>query len=357
MNPLSRAAPPVALQACRQAEVPADSEQVAKLWGEVFPDLQGTRAWSKLDWMHARNPAGPGIITLCESTGGEAVACLGVAARQVTIGNRSVPMGQLEGMAVREAYRTLGPALKLTRSALSLAEREMQAVYGVPTGKAELVLRRLGMSQTDLLVHYHRPLVPSRMTGLPGLLKKSRHLAGLGDLVVRGWTALGARRARARFTLSALESVSGALGDVWEDRGALECLVSDRSPSTLLWYFFGNGLFRSPRILTVSDRRSGRCLGYAAWRMDGSSARILDFLVPRGGSLLPALMHCVAEEAAKQSASILSVEFAGPARVHAGLRGAGFLPRGELPVFLHDFTSGREVASHSLYMTAFDRDV
>ena len=142
---------------------------------------------ARFDWLHTRNPAGPGRFWMAvDSATGETVGTAAAFPRLFSVDGREERGWVLGDFCVSERHRSLGPALKLQRSCLDLAaDSATPFCYDFPSQAMMTVYRRLRIvprGQMRRLVKLLR--VDHKLGALARVPYVSRAVARIIDLLL-----------------------------------------------------------------------------------------------------------------------------------------------------------------------------
>jgi hypothetical protein len=317
------------------------------------PDYDTTR----FDWLHTRNPAGPGRFWMAVDVAtGETVGTAAAFPRLFSVGGREERGWVLGDFCVDARHRSLGPALKLQRSCLDLAtDARTPFCYDFPSGAMMTVYERLRIrprGQMRRLVKLLR--IEHALAAFTGLPRVAGAIGGL----LEGYRARQGRLPR-RWRGLSIELHSGPFGEEFtcladrESAGYGMCLK--RSAAYLNWRYRDNP---TASFDVVTARRQGRLLGYAVITLNGAEATLVDLFGSREPRVLMALVRAASSVARQRGGRSLSVSLPD-SHMWVGLfRRLGFVRREASP-FVFSAASGSTVSTvidSGLLLMSGDRD-
>jgi hypothetical protein len=342
--------------AIRPGTLPSDRQPAV---GLLARHLNPAYDAERFDWLHSRNPAGPGRFWLAvDSETGETIGTAAAFPRLWSVGGREERGWVLGDFCVSDSHRSLGPALKLQRTCLELAaESGTPFCYDFPSRQMMTVYRRLRIEPRGEMRRF------ARVLRVEGKLAERTGMRWLGRTVGRAvdWVlGLGSR-----FPLTigdcAVDFHRGACGPEFsalaeaESAGYGVCLK--RSADYLNWRYRDNPTARH-EILTA--RRGGRLAGFAVFTHDASTATLVDLFGVREPAVLSALVRGAVAVARGRGCATLNVSLLDSHPWVAMFRRLGFRPREASPVVVNaapESTVTRALAGQTdLFLMFGDRD-
>jgi hypothetical protein len=336
--------------------LPRDATDVIRLWQEGFPAFAGDRAPWRVENIYLANPAPEPAIALLRDASGDVVG-VQTAIPHATEGVLGeARWGALADFMVSGEYRTLGPAMKLLRGTLSLAADSMDVIYSWSNARSAAVYGRAGLHPVCRSTIYRHPLHVADLSPTPGVVRRTRALAGLMDAGIYLWDRAREFRWARRFDFTVGDGVPADVDEVRARLGSLPFQASRRDTATLRWRFreaLDNGEVRS---VLARDGRTGECVGYVLLQMGGKTAAVVDFFTGGDPGPLAGLLTEVEMVARAGGASVVELEFVGSAPFHACIERAGFFPRESNAVHATTFRGPSPDWPEGVFMTFFDRD-
>ncbi len=308
-----------------------DAERMLALWGSGLSH-HGKPA-AKLAWYYRDHPEGTPLVLMLRQAG--LAAPIGVAAtgmRRMALGPRELKAGAMVDFVVLPGHRTLFPALFLQKAIVKRALEAHDLLFGLPNPKSVAAILRAGYRRVGERVRRVRVLrfAPYLARFLPRWLAAPTGLAAdrafrlaerLRVVMARGFRGAWSDRPDARFD------------DLWIRARDPDVLTGVRDARFLAWRFADCPLGRH-RFFTLESRADGRLAGYAVCETTDHTMQVRDFLVdPSRDGAWRRLWAELSIEARAQGCASLSVELLGSERLHRRLAAAGFVERGEQPVY------------------------
>jgi hypothetical protein len=312
---------------------------------------------ARFDWLHTRNPAGPGRFWMAvDSDTGEVVGTAAAFPRLFNVGGREERGWVLGDFCVSDRHRSLGPALKLQRSCLDLAtDARTPFCYDFPSRAMMTVYQRLRITPRGQMRRLVKLLRVEHklgaLTSLPGLAR------GIGRLLdaVR---ALGPRLTRIPRGLS-LARHAGPFGEEFsrlaEAESASYGMCLQRSAAYLNWRYRENP---TACYEIVTARHQGRLAGYAVFTRDEVRAALIDLFGSQDPGVLSALVRAVSGIVRQGGGASLSVSLPDSHPWVGLFRRLGFARREASP-FVLSAVSGSTVdaaVKSGLFLMSGDRD-
>ncbi len=312
---------------------------------------------ARFDWLHTRNPAGPGRFWMAvDSATGEAVGTAAAFPRLFSVGGREARGWVLGDFCVSDRHRSLGPALKLQRRCLDLAaDAATPFCYDFPSRAMMTVYQRLRISPRGEMRRLVKVLrVEHKLGALTGVPRLSHGLGRVLDVV---W-ALGPRLPRTSRGLT-LALHPGSFGEEFSQLAGAESpsygMCLQRSAAYLNWRYRENP---TASFETVTARRQGRLAGYAVFTRDGAGATLVDLFGSQDHRVLSALVRAVSGVVRRSGGASLNVLLLDSHPWVALFRRLGFVRRETSP-FVLSAASGSPVDTASdsgLFLMSGDRD-
>jgi hypothetical protein len=311
---------------------------------------------ARFDWLHTRNPAGPGRFWMAvDSATGETVGTAAAFPRLLSVAGREERGWVLGDFCVSDQHRSLGPALKLQRSCLDLAaDAATPFCYDFPSQSMMTVYRRLRIaprSQMRRMVKLLR--VDLRLGGFAGLAHVSRVVAQIVDLVL-GF------RTRVPAGLS-MDLHQGPYGEEFSQLASAQSasygICVNRSAAYLNWRYRENP---TTCYETLTARQHGRLVAYGVFSVDGARATLADLFGANDQRILGALVGAITATVRQRGCGSLNVFVLDAHPWTAMFRRLGFLRRETSP-FVFSVRPGSELervttTPESLFMMSGDRD-
>lgn len=312
---------------------------------------------ARFDWLHTRNPAGPGRFWMAvDLATGETVGTAAAFPRLFSVRGCEERGWVLGDFCVSDRHRSLGPALKLQRSCLDLAaDARTPFCYDFPSRAMMTVYQRLRitprgqMRRLVKLLRIEHKL--AELTGLPGV---ARSIGGVLD----GFRALRRRLPTTSRGLS-LDLHSGPFGEEFsqlaEHESASYGICLKRSAAYLNWRYRDNP---TAAFEIVTARRQGRLVGYAVFTRDGAGATLVDLFGSQERRILAVLVRAASAVARQRGGASLSVSLPDSHPWVGLFRRLGFARREATPFMLSAATgSSVDTAIDSeLFLMSGDRD-
>ncbi|MFI5328539.1 MAG: hypothetical protein ACHQ7H_20050 [Candidatus Rokuibacteriota bacterium] len=312
---------------------------------------------ARFDWLHSRNPAGPGRFWMAvDSATGETVGTAAAFPRLFSVGGREERGWVLGDFCVSDRHRSLGPALKLQRSCLDLAaDAATPFCYDFPSRAMMTVYQRLRIAprgQMRRLVKLLR--VEHKLSAIAGFRRAARAIGRVLD---------GVRALRRGLPTTsrglALAVHTGPFGEEFSRLADAEspsygmCVM--RSAAYLNWRYRENP---TAAFEVVTARQRERLVGYAVFTRDGTGATLVDLFGTQDRRILRALVWAVSGVVRQQGGASLNVSLLDSHPWVGLFRRWGFARREASP-FVLSTASGSSVDTAmdtGLFLMSGDRD-
>jgi len=257
----------------RPADLKADRELLIRTLSEYLTPLCGSR---RFDWLYSDCPFGRTRAWLAVDEAKNSV--IGAAAafpRRFYLGGIESIGWVLGDFCLASQYRSLGPALQLQRACLGVLEqKDSEFCYDFPSASMVAVYKRLGFSETGVMLRLAKPLrVDRKVKQMITTLPAQRVIASVGNALLKFCSPEA--DADQSLEISAYQGHCGgeftAL-EIEQRRG--NCGIwFQRSAGYLNWRYVDNPL---AHYEFVTARRKGRLVGYAVWTQKEEDASIVD---------------------------------------------------------------------------------
>jgi hypothetical protein len=248
--------------------------------------------------------------------------------------------GILTDFAVDRRHRLAGPAIILQRTIMAACrEAGFDFLMGWPNAKSVAVMKRIGYTVVGTTRSWVKPL---RTTSRLGHMIASRFGTRLPTWVTPDFLARigGPMLDQALFTRDCARRLTHLLGmrvtlvdrvdqridDLWA-HAAGSHIVGEKTSAYLNWRYSGFMTERY-RYCLLTERRSDKVLGYAAYSLRGDAACIVDLFVRDLDRHVDPLLLGLAAAMRWESVGSLSLTHFGTKRLSAHLRRVGFFDRG-----------------------------
>lgn len=338
------------------ADPVADGDRLLALWGTGLSHRDRPRA--KLAWYYRSNPEGPPLVVTLRH--GDPATFVGVAAagpRRLVHGARTYRAGAMVDFVVLPEHRTLFPAMLLQKAICREALATHDLLFGLPNRKSVAAILRVGYRL--LGPRTRRVRVLRSAPYLSRLLPPS--LAAVAGPVL-DWFRMGTARLRRLaapgFRGEWLDRPDARFDDLWSRARDPGVLTGVRDAAFLAWRFVDCPL-RRHRFFALASPTDGRLAAYAVCETQQHVMQVRDFLVdPAWAGAWSRLWADLSCEAHDRGCASVAVDFLGPEATQSRLAAAGFLDRGEQPVYA---VLPEEVATFASperwYLTDADDDV
>lgn len=345
----------------KEADLAADQGQVVDTWALGLEGLVDDVARSKYRQSYLENPAGVGeCLLLLEAATGLPVGAQGLIPRVFHKGSQRLDAGMLADFVVAPEHRSLGPALTLMRSCITISKRRFGFVYGTPNEKSRAILNRAGIRPWGALIRYTK-LIRSKGyfdARMPAWF--STPLAALADLAIACIDLARDRLVGRRLVWAEVSAFDQTFDEVWRRARSPQLIIGDRSSRSLAWrYLPGDG--PTWTLSVARERGSDVPVGYMVWRQVNGTAMTSDFFCTDVERSVSALLRSFVVHLRRFSVQRISLEFCGHRSVRDALTACGFAPREQSLVVLVDHGGQGDGAAHAIspdavFMTSFDRD-
>jgi GNAT superfamily N-acetyltransferase len=340
--------------AIHDGDVVRDRETVLAIWHGNLGESERMRA--KYDWFYLGAPGEPPLLRLLrhEPDGSWAGACA-AGRRRMLLHRREIQGGVMVDLAVTPAHRTLGPAMMLQQCIVDAGRRELDVLYGFPNPKAAAVFKRIGYRHWGDIVRYARVLRYSTYV-------RRRLPTPLAP--VAGWLLDTGTRTRDLLRRLMQPTTKAAWSDVaderidalWGTSAPKEGLTAIRDARHARWRFDRSPVART-RYLLVTRPGDDTLLAWFATQVEGDALFVRDFWsddADRGVGMH--YIDALVRAARREGHASVSVEIAARASRIANWESAGFVARGQRPVFGLCSDEAVSVRAEDLYLTSADED-
>jgi hypothetical protein len=271
----------------REASLPSESAVIVDVLARDLTPLSDER---RCEWLYMKGPHGVARAWIAkDEKRGSVIGVAGAFPRLVWMDNKTILAWILGDFCLASAYRSLGPALQLQRSCLSVLEgKEGTLCYDFPSASMVAVYKRLGFSPTGRLLRLARLLrFDRKVREIVRFPLVAHAVSTLGNSV------LGAiPRARSSDSSMEISTYHGRCGDEFsildrEHRHRLG-ISTQRSAQYLNWRYIDNPM-TNYEIITA--RRHGELKGYAVWTQSEEDASVVDLLGENDPAVVKGLLN------------------------------------------------------------------
>jgi GNAT superfamily N-acetyltransferase len=340
--------------AIHDGDVVRDRDTVLAIWHGNLGESERMRA--KYDWFYLGASGDPPLLRLLrhEPDGSWAGACA-AGRRRMLMHGREIQGGVMVDLAVTPAHRTLGPAMMLQQCIVEAGRRELDVLYGFPNPRAAAVFKRIGYRHWGDIVRYARVLRYSTYV-------RRRLPTPLAP--VAGWLLDTGTRTRDLLRRLMQPTTKAAWSDVaderidalWGTSAPKEGLTAIRDARHARWRFDRSPVART-RYLLVTRPGDDTLLAWFATQVEGDALFVRDFWsddADRGVGMH--YIDALVRAARREGHASVSVEIAARASRIANWESAGFVARGQRPVFGLCSDEAVSVRAEDLYLTSADED-
>ena len=318
-----------------------DREALLRLWADNMSDPKMRDAThGRMRWLYETNPSGRPATWVGVAADDSVIGCGSLCPRRVLVGGRLMNAGILVDFAVDRRHRLAGPAIILQRTIMAACcEAGFDFLMGWPNAKSVAVMKRIGYTVVGVTRSWVKPLRTTSQlcdmlerrfaTGLPKGVTPNL-LARLGGPLLD--QALFTRDCARRLThlpgmrVTLADRVDQRIDDLWA-HAAGSLIVGEKTSAYLNWRYSGFMTERY-RFCILTERRSNKVLGYAAYSLRGDTAVIVDLFVQDFERHVDPLLLGLAAAMRWESVRSLSLMYLGTQRLCAHLRRVGFFDRG-----------------------------
>jgi len=335
-----------------------DADDIMALWCEGFDNVTIDIAKRKLAWSYTDNPSGEGLAFLLRDVDkGETagVYCLGF--RDWNSSGSPYKSGIMADYVVGQKHRSLGPALKLLKSIVSVADTSVDFIYGFPNEKALPVFRRAGYQELGRIGRYAKMLRSKRILKERAPAPLIPLIAPIIDGFIRinlmGRNLLVCKKIKAEWS----ESFDKRFDKLWDFNRTQCALTSNRSANILKWRFESDAEQNDWRIFTIVNE-GDELLGYIVVKIVEKVAVVGDFYAKNSGKNFQQLFLLFSLQALNLGCDSISVEFYGLPLVVTHLDMAGFKLRDDNAIYYLPCNEQHTMSNDSQwYVTSYDRDM
>jgi hypothetical protein len=308
---------------------------------------------TRFDWLYREGPHGTARAWLArETTTGEIVGVAAAFPRRLRIRGVSYTALILGDFCIAEAYRSLGPALRLQRACLGPIDAgEAAFCYDFPSAGMVGVYHRLGIKPHGQVVRWARPL---RIDPAVRRLVRDERLAATVSRVANAVLALRQAKGGTRGIRVDVEHGSWqAMADVAGKAVTGYDIFTERSEGYLRWRYERNP---TCRYTVLGARHDGGMTGYAVLAEGQAHVLVAELIAPDEAAR-QALLVGAAGWAGRNGAVTLSLPLLEGDPLAALARRTGFRPRESRPLMVYAGVAPHiDVAGHRWLLTHGDRD-
>lgn len=341
----------------RDADVHAEQEAIL----DVLRDGDLPHATPEhYEWLYLRNPDGPArawVVT--DDRSGKIIGAAAAFPRRLHVQGRTVLGWNLGDFCIRKDHRALGPALALQRACVApVLSGEVGIAYDHPSDVMVAIYRRMKLGTDTPVTRFARLLrVDEKVRSVLPDGWIARTVSGVANAALRV-----AARGRRRESPGPAEVLGGRFderADTLDTAIAGDVAISGvRDSRYLNWRYLDHPSL--PFEATVIER-DGRLLGYAVFRVHGTTAVVADLNSGGDRTVDDALIGHVEESLRRRRVGTLSVPaIPGTARAE-WLQACGFSARESTPMVVVTAPGGEleRVANDSKnwFYSDGDRDV
>lgn len=278
-SPRPAAAVPAQYRAER-ADASTDQREILGIWKRNRPNSLDQR----FSWMYGPDSQAGARAWLLHSRNG-IVGTGGLATRVFRSGTRTWRAGQAVDLVVDRGHRTVGPALVVQRAVTgSVAEGDLDCVYGFPNGKSDRVMLRAGYVPLGQFTRWTRILKSESQ--LEPYLSSTWMVKG-ASCIVDATMRLRAGELFYRqgrwIRTEVRQSFDDRFDRLWEAVSGRPDIVGERTARYLNWRF-ARCPHRSYHVLCV-ERLRGHLIGYIVYYRRENSLMLADVLTERDDDL------------------------------------------------------------------------
>jgi hypothetical protein len=333
-----------------------ESAAVLRIWhGHFGPDADHPE---KFRHIYLGNPFGPPLILLLRHIeSGEYVGAAAAVPRPMILDGRRIDAAVLSHFAVLPAHRSLGPALRLQTGVIEACEGRFDLIYGMPTPKAEPVVKRIGYSRIASLKRYVKIL---RYGGYAARVLPS-WLARPG-----GWSidalAIASSQIR-RAWPDGLRSTwtphpAPDFDELWKNAPMHPGLASTRTVDFLTWRF---SVLHGAEVRFLQIRSAGKPMAWFACEDSGGKNGRMSVIDYWFGRLVPeerkrCIRHLLSVAAAAGCA-VIDIKLSGDRYDSDQWSASGFVERDESPIVAKCYSGSISLGDPGrIHMTYADQD-
>jgi GNAT superfamily N-acetyltransferase len=335
----------------RPADIDRDGPELVRLLKE---HLTARSDLPRFRWFYADNPHGRGLAWFAHDTDKD--LCIGsgsVIPRRVYVEGAERLVSVMADFWVHPDYRTLGPAVKLQRACIDGLASQAYAFIDYPQQSMSAVYKRLRLLGDDRLAQFARPL---RIDHHLAKRLRSRTLGRIAGAPINGMLAL--RDAlRSRLPDCDITPFEGNFGEEFTELAARVApsygVHVVRSAPYLNWryrehYFLKHHVFVA--------RRRGALRAYAITTATDDLPTLVDVFGEPDPGLIRELLFATASILRARGCGTLYASLANGHPFLPILREAGFSPRSEVPIVIHEYGRAAGAARRDWLLSYGDLD-
>jgi hypothetical protein len=259
----------------------------------------------RFEWLYHANPCGSARAWVaCESVGSAVIGAAAAFPRRISFSGVEKEGWVLGDFCLDERYRSLGPALQLQRACLEVTRDSSGAFcYDFPSERMMAIYKRLGVTQTGIMVRWARPLRATRR--IESVVRSKTLAKALAAPVEIALTYRGWKGDREAGDLQLHEGQCDEEFDLLNDRVCrMPGIFTIRTAKYLNWRYLANPTAKC-EILTA--RREGALVGYAVFTSFGNEGRIVDLCSEDAPGLIGLLLAGVVQELSPRGIETISL--------------------------------------------------
>ena len=249
-------------------------EDILRVLERNLPAASGRK---RFDWLYLSNPAGQAHVWVAYNKNQEPVGTSAAIPRKIRIGDSIVEGLVLSDFAIDEAYRSLGPALKMLRATLEpVMSGEFELTYDYPSRSMYAIYSRLGAKALGPENRYVRLISVSH--GIRQHVRSDILSSTISKLVD---SIIGLRDSFARTRGSVqVETYIGEFSSEFSEVSNIICssrsIFVDRNTQYLNWRFRQHP---DRRHFVSVARKNGRLVGYVISHSESTEVLMIDEFV------------------------------------------------------------------------------
>lgn len=312
----------------RPADLSADREIMIEALGRYLSKQCDGR---RFDWLYRQCPHGEAKAWIAyDETCDKLLGTASAFPRRMYVGGELTKGYVLGDFLILPEFRTLGPALRLQRACLEVANTAGPGMcYDFPAAAMVPVYKRLAIEPQDQFVRMAKPLkTDGAIQARVKAPRLARALSALGNRLIEA-RDLGRRQA----SNCAIALHEGPCGEEFSCLARTvkgnQGVCVERSAEYLNWRY-RNHFANSYELVTA--RLDGALKAYAVLRLDGENAEIVDLFGTEESPVLSDLIRDVVALARRRAVISLSASMLASHPRVALFKNLGFYPRESCPV-------------------------
>jgi len=305
-----------------------DSKILLSIWEDSLPDLDRNR----IQWAYEQNPGGQVRLWLLKDLSNQQyIGMCTVFPRRFQFNGKKIECGITADFAVKRRYRSLGPALKLTKAVI--ASKEFDILFGMPNQKAAGIqlragFKELGNASSFLKIFHSRSILRSYSNPL------LYSAWPLFDIFFKLKTTRLKFRRESRAEID--NKFDEKIDSLWDNYNRILGFAGKRD-SQYLKFRFEKNPYKTYHIFKLPEKDSENLKGYIVYRVKNNIIQIADFFAKDLSDSLTELFESFSAYCMKHKYDAISLLFLDKTKYSKIFRKLGY----------YQMNSGKKVLFYS----------